>query len=340
MRKILLSLGFAISFFGILAFSKSYFTPIYFEVPKGFPKPLYDFKNNPLTKEGFQLGRKLFYDPIMSKDSTISCSSCHLQQTGFTHVDHDLSHGIDGKIGTRNSLTLQNLAWSKSFMWDGGVNHLDVQAIAPITSEVEMNESLENVVTKLNNNKKYQELFYKTFGTKKITGQLTLKVISQFVVSLTTSNSKYDKVIRKEEKFTEMEQKGYNLFKQNCASCHKEPLFSSNDFKNNGLQIDITLNDFGRMKITQNPKDSLLFKVPTLRNIEFTFPYMHDGRFKNLNEVIKHYNSGIQKSKTLSKELLMPLNLSDNQRIELVSFLKTLTDNEFLFNPKYSFPKK
>lgn len=340
MRKILLSLGFAISFFGILAFSKSYFTPIYFEVPKGFPKPLYDFKNNPLTEEGFQLGRKLFYDPIMSKDSTISCSSCHLQQTGFTHVDHDLSHGIDGKIGTRNSLTLQNLAWSKSFMWDGGVNHLDVQAIAPITSEVEMNETLGNVVTKLNNNKEYQELFYMTFGTKKITGQLTLKAISQFVVSLTTSNSKYDKVIRKEEKFTEMEQKGYNLFKQNCASCHKEPLFSSNDFKNNGLQIDITLNDFGRMKITQNPKDSLLFKVPTLRNIEFTFPYMHDGRFKTLNEVIKHYNSGIQKSKTLSKELLIPLNLSDNQRIELVSFLKTLTDNEFLFNPKYSFPKK
>lgn len=340
MRKILLLLGFSISIFGILAFERSYFTPIYFEVPKGFPKPLYDFKNNPLTEEGFQLGRKLFYDPIMSKDSTISCSSCHLQQTGFTHVDHDLSHGIDGKIGTRNSLTLQNLAWSKTFMWDGGINHLDVQAIAPITSEVEMNETLENVVTKLNNNKEYQELFYKTFGAKKITGQLTLKAISQFVVSLTTSNSKYDKVIRKEEKFTEMEQKGYNLFKQNCASCHKEPLFSSNDFKNNGLQIDITLNDFGRMKITQNPKDSLLFKVPTLRNIEFTFPYMHDGRFKNLNEVIKHYNSGIQKSKTLSKELLIPLNLSDNQRIELVSFLKTLTDNEFLFNPKYSFPKK
>jgi cytochrome c peroxidase len=154
-----------------------------------------------------------------------------LQQTGFTHVDHDLSHGIDGKIGTRNSLTLQNLAWSsKNFMWDGGVNHLDVQAIAPITSEVEMNETLENVVHKLNNNKEYQELFQKAFGSKKITGQLTLKAISQFVVSLTTSNSKYDKVVRKEEKFTEMEQKGYDLFKINCASCHKEPLFASNAF--------------------------------------------------------------------------------------------------------------
>ncbi len=340
MNKIWKIVCFGVLFFSVLGFSNLDFSPIYFDIPKGFPKPVYDFKNNPLTEEGFQLGRKLFYDPILSKDSTISCASCHLQQTGFTHVDHDLSHGIDGKIGTRNSLTLQNLAWSKTFMWDGGVNHLDVQAIAPITSEVEMNETLENVVNKLNSNVEYQELYQKAFGTKKITGQLTLKAISQFVLSLTTSNSKYDKVIRKEEKFTEMEQKGYDLFKQNCASCHTEPLFTNHDFKNNGLPIDATLNDFGRMKITQNPKDSLLFKVPTLRNIEFTFPYMHDGRFKTLNEVIKHYNFGIQKSKTLSKELQTPLNLSDNQRVELVSFLKTLTDKEFLFDKKYGFQKK
>ncbi len=325
--------------FGILAFSESYFTPFYFDVPKGFPKPAYDFKNNPLTEEGFELGRKLFYDPILSKDNTISCASCHLQQTGFTHVDHDLSHGINGKIGTRNSLTLQNLAWSKNFMWDGGVNHLDVQAIAPITSEVEMDETLENVIQKLNSNSDYQNLFERAFGTKKITGQLTLKAISQFVVSLTTANSKYDKVLRKEEKFTKMEQKGYNLFQKHCVSCHTEPLFASNEFKNNGLTIDPTLNDFGRMKITQNPNDSLKFKVPTLRNIEFTFPYMHDGRFKTLNEVVKYYNSGIQKSKTLAKELQKPMNLSDNERVELISFLKTLTDKEFLFNPKYGFPK-
>ena len=314
-------------------------TPEYIDIPKNWPKPIYDFKNNPLSKEGFELGRQLFYDPILSKDNTISCASCHLQATGFTHVDHDLSHGIDGKIGTRNSLTLQNLAWSKTFMWDGGVNHLDVQALAPISSEVEMNESLENVIAKLQQSEKYQELFYKAFGTKNITGQLTLKSISQFVVSLTTSNSKYDKVVRKEVKFTKMEQKGYDLFKKYCASCHKEPLLTSNSFENNGLTLDTTLNDFGRMKITQNSKDSLKFKVPTLRNIEFTFPYMHDGRFKTLNEVVKHYNSGIQKSKTLSKPLQKPMNLSDNERTELVTFLKTLTDKEFLFNSKYSYPK-
>ena len=314
-------------------------TPKYIDIPKNWPKPVYDFKNNPLTEEGFLLGRKLFYDPILSKDNTISCASCHLQATGFTHVDHDLSHGIEGKIGTRNSLTLQNLAWSKTFMWDGGVNHLDVQALAPITSEVEMNETLENVIIKLQHSEKYQELFYRAFGTKKITGQYTLKAITQFIVSLTTSNSKYDKVIRKEEKFTEMEQKGYDIFKQYCTSCHKEPLLTNNCFKNNGLPIDKDLKDIGRMKITQNSRDSLLFKVPTLRNIEFTFPYMHDGRFKTLNEVVKHYNSGVLKSSTLSKELLIPMNLSDNQRTELVSFLKTLSDKDFLFNQKYSYPK-
>lgn len=330
-------------FFLSIAISYSFFyintNPICFKSPKYFPKPIYSFSKNPLTEEGFQLGRNLFYDPILSKDNTISCSSCHLQATGFTHVDHDLSHGIEGKIGTRNSLTLQNLAWSKYFMWDGGVNHLDMQALAPITSEVEMNESLQNVVDKLQNSEKYSDLYLKAFGTNKITGQLTLKAISQFVVCLQTSNSKYDKVIRHEEKFTEIEQKGYDLFKTNCASCHQEPLFTNNSFQNNGLSIDETLNDFGRMKITKNQKDSLKFKVPTLRNVQFTYPYMHDGRFKTLNEVVKHYNSGIQKSKTLSEKLQKPMNLSDNERTEIVAFLKTLTDKEFLFNPRFSYPK-
>ncbi|MFT5753827.1 MAG: cytochrome c peroxidase [Flavobacterium sp.] len=339
MKKITQLLGFGILFFGIYSFSKWYSTPIYLDIPKDWPKPVYDFSKNPLTEEGFQLGRNLFYDPILSRDNTISCASCHLQQTGFTHVDHDLSHGIEGRIGIRNSMTLMNLAWSKAFMWDGGVNHLEVQFIHPITSEVEMDETMENVVKKLQELPKYQELYKKAFGTNKITGQLTLKALSQFVVMLTTSNSKYDKVVRKEEKFTEMEQKGYNLFKQHCASCHKEPLFTSDSFENNGLAIDTTLNDFGRMRITQNVKDKQKFKVPTLRNAQFTFPYMHDGRFKNLNDVIKHYNSGIIKSKTLSKQLKKPMNLYDDERTELVAFLKTLTDKEFLFNPRFSYPK-
>jgi len=339
MKKSLMILSVAILIVGTLSFSIKFNTPIYIDIPKNWPKPVYNFKNNLLTEEGFQLGRELFYDPILSKDNTISCASCHLQQTGFTHVDHDLSHGIAGRIGTRNSLTIQNLAWSQNFMWDGGVNHLDVQAIAPITSDVEMAETLENVVNKLHQSEKYQDLFFKAFGTKKITGQLTLKAISQFVVSLTTSNSKYDKVMRKEAEFTEREQHGYDLFKTNCASCHKEPLFAIDDFKSNGLPLDQDLKDFGRMKITMNKKDSLLFKVPTLRNVQFTFPYMHDGRYKNLTEVIKHYNSMVNNN-TISKELKKPMKLSDNDRVDLLLFLTTLTDKEFLFNPRFGFPKK
>jgi cytochrome c peroxidase len=314
-------------------------TPIYFEVPKGWPKPQYDFKKNPLTEEGFQLGRKLFYDPILSRDNTISCASCHLQQTGFTHVDHELSHGIDGKIGTRNSLALMNLAWSKDFMWDGGVNNLEVQPLNPITSSLEMDETLDHVVQKLQENMNYPALFQKAFGTSKITGQLTLKALSQFVVMLQSSNSKYDKVVRNEVVFTEQEQKGYGLFKNHCATCHQEPLFTSDKFEYNGLSIDTTLNDFGRMKITQKKEDSLRFKVPTLRNIQFTSPYMHDGRFKTLMEVIKHYNT-LSSNKLLPKELANPMKLTDNDRVDLMAFLVCLTDKEFLFNKRFGYPKE
>ena len=322
-----------------LAFSNQFTTPLYLEVPKDWPQPKYDFKKNPLTEEGFQLGRHLFYDPIISLDSTISCASCHLQQTGFTHVDHQLSHGIEGKIGTRNSLALINLAWNKDFMWDGGVNNLEVQPINPITNPVEMDEKLENVIVKLQASEKYRVLFTKAFGDDKVTSQRLLKALAQFTVMLKSSNSKYDRVMRKEEQYNKREQRGYDLFKTNCASCHKEPLFSDDKFEKNGLAIDSTLNDVGRIKITNKKEDYLRFKVPTLRNIQFTFPYMHDGRFKTLTEVVKHYNS-LGHDKNLPKELGKPMNLSDNDRVDLVLFLTTLTDKEFLFDKRFSFPRE
>ena len=321
-----------------LSFAIKIGTPIYLEIPKGWPKTKYDFSKNPLTEEGFQLGRKLFYDPILSRDNTISCASCHLQATGFTHVDHELSHGIEGKIGTRNSLALMNLAWSENFMWDGGINHLDVQPINPITSPVEMDETLANVVVKLQKSENYPQLFEQAFGDSKITGQHLLKALSQFVVMLKSCNSKYDKVMRKEAEFTEKEKNGYRIFKANCASCHKEPLFAGDKFERNGLTMDTTLNDIGRERITNKIEDRMRFKVPTLRNIQFTTPYMHDGRFKKLSEVIKHYNS-LGNDKSLPKQLKKPMNLNDNERVDLLAFLHTLTDLEFLFDPKYSFPK-
>jgi cytochrome c peroxidase len=322
-----------------LAFSNQFTTPIYFEVPKGWPQPQYDFNKNPLTEEGFQLGRHLFYDPIISRDSTISCSSCHLQQTGFTHVDHDLSHGIDGRTGTRNSLALINLAWNKSFHWDGGVNNLEVQPINPIASPAEMDEKLEKVVTKLQQSQKYKALFANAFGDEKITSQRLLKALAQYTMSLKSSNAKYDKVMRNEATFSNQEQNGYALFKKHCASCHTEPLFSSNRFERNGLAADTTLHDLGRMKITQKQDDYRRFKVPTLRNIQFTFPYMHDGRFKTLTEVIRHYNS-LAEDKNLPRELSKPMRLSDKDRIDLVAFLQTLTDKEFLFNKRFGYPKE
>lgn len=336
--RLLNSVLLGVTLLACLAFAIKSTTPIYFNTPKTWPKPHYDFSKNALSEEGFQLGRKLFYDPILSKDSTISCASCHLQATGFTHVDHALSHGIEGRIGTRNSLALVNLAWGKSFMWDGGVNHLDMQPLNPITSPDEMNETLENVVAKLQKSEKYPKLFESAFGDLKITGQKVLKALSQFELLLVSANSKYDKVRRGEEKFTQREQRGYELFRANCASCHNEPLFTSDAYQYNGLTVDTTLNDFGRTKISGDNKDRLKFKVPTLRNVQFTFPYMHDGRFKTLTEVIKHYNT-LGKDKSLPKPLAQPLQLSDNDRTDLLLFLKTLTDLEFLFDPRFSFPR-
>ncbi len=311
-----------------------------FYVPKNWPKPVYNFKNNPLTKEKVFLGRNLFYDPILSRDNSVSCASCHSPFNAFTHVDHNLSHGIEDRIGTRNSPTLMNLAWHQSFMWDGAINHLDMQALAPISHPDEMNEKIENVVLKLNQSKKYKSLFFNAFGDSIATGEKTLKAISQFMLTLISANSKYDLVKQHSAKFTIQEKNGYKLFQKHCASCHQEPLFTNLQFENNGLKIDPKLNDVGRMKISQNPKDSMKFKVPTLRNIEFSFPYMHDGRFKKLNQVLNHYTNEIQKSSTLAESLRDPIVLTSNEKVDIIAFLLTLSDKEFLFNPAHGFPRE
>jgi cytochrome c peroxidase len=327
---------FVISFLIIIVLSFKTIDDL-FVVPKNFPKPVYDFSNNPLSAEKIALGKALFYDPILSKDNTISCSSCHLSYTAFTHTDHNVSHGIDNRIGVRNAPALMNLAWNKYFMWDGAVHHLDMQALAPISNHDEMDETIENVVIKLQHSDKYKTLFFKAFGDSILTGENTLKSIAQFMVTLVSANSKYDKVIRKEAgyTFTENELRGYKLFKQNCANCHTEPLFTNNEFENNGLIPDKLLNDIGRVKISQNPNDSFKFKVPSLRNVELSYPYMHDGRFPNLQMVLFHYTEDIHQSATLSNQLKKKIVLSESDKNNLTVFLKTLTDEEFLQNPKF-----
>lgn len=308
-----------------------------FQVPKGWQKPAYDFSKNPLSAERVELGRTLFYDPILSKDNTISCSSCHLSYTAFAHTDHTLSHGIKDKIGIRNAPALMNLAWRKNFMWDGAINHLDMQSLAPITHPDEMGETMENVVSKLQNSKLYPSLFAQAFGDSLVTGERTLKAISQFMLTLVSADSKYDKVMKGEATFNPYETRGYTLFKTHCSSCHREPLFTSDDFENNGLEPDTTLHDGGRIRITKRKEDSLKFKVPSLRNVEVTYPYMHDGRFPNLPMVLFHYTEGVYQSPTLSKELRQKIKLTEDDKRTIIAFLKTLTDEGFLRNPKFQY---
>jgi cytochrome c peroxidase len=307
------------------------------EYPDYFPQPAYNFKNNPLSEETIELGRVLFYDPILSRDNTISCASCHSPYNSFAHSDHDLSHGIDDQIGNRNAPALFNLAWQSTFMWDGAINNLDMQALAPISHPMEMDESIQNIVLKLQQKEIYPGLFKKAFGDTLITGEYVLKALSQFQLTLISANSKYDHIKKGEDKFNEQESRGYDLFKRNCNSCHTEPLFSNYSFANNGLIVDTTLNDFGKYVITRQSKDSLLFKVPSLRNLKFTSPYMHDGRFKKLNEVLNHYISGIIKTETLDSLLGDPIELSSNDKADVLAFLLTLNDTDFVFNPKHQF---
>ena len=305
-------------------------------VPDGWPVPVYNFSNNPLTADGFTLGRHLFYDPILSADNTISCGSCHQQFAAFSHSGHDVSHGINGLLGTRNSPAIQNINWLPAFMHDGGVNHIEVMPLAPITNPVEMDETMNNVISKLSSSSKYKQLFTKAYGNDMVNSQRIFKAIAQFMGTMYSYNSKYDKVKASKENFTAQEQSGYNLFVQKCASCHKEPLFSDFNYRNNGLSVNLALNDSGRAHITGNASDRYKFKTPSLRNIEKTAPYMHDGRFFTLDQCLNHYVSGIVSSPTLDPLLVGGINLSTQDKIDLIAFLKTLTDTKFLTDSRYS----
>lgn len=307
----------------------SFYDIAYFQRPPHFPEPIEQFALH-ANAEQINLGRRLFYDPILSRDSTISCSSCHLSFTAFSHTDHDLSHGIEGRIGLRNSPALMNLAWSKSLMWDGAIHHLDMQALAPISHPDEMGENIAHVLEKLQGQPSYVAQFKNAFGAEEITGEYLLKAFSSFLVTLVSSHSKYDQVKLEQATFTPQEEKGYHLFQQHCNRCHQEPLFTNYTFQSNGLPIDTTLQDYGRMRITGKKEDSLLFKVPTLRNIQYSKPYMHDGRFRNLAQVMKHYASNPQCSGPLSA----------NDQVDIIAFLHTLSDSTFVFNPKFISPRE
>jgi cytochrome c peroxidase len=294
--------------------------------------------DNPLIEERVSLGQKLFQDPAFSKDNSISCLACHNPEKGFSDPRR-FSIGIHGDPGTRNSMTLLNLAWKKSFFWDGRATSLRQQVLMPVQEHDEMDESLANVANKLSSNSAYPPLFEKAFGSPKINPEKIALALEQFILTLTSYRSKFDLAMAGLTKLTPEEQRGFELFMTeyeprmgqrgaDCFHCHGGSLFTDSQFHNNGL--DVSSADPGRAKVTGRDADLGKFSTPTLRNVALTAPYMHDGRFKTLEEVIEHYSSGVQRSPTLDPNLAKHptegIQLSSPDKKALVAFLKTLTD--------------
>ena len=314
-------------------------TPLTLNTPPGFPPPNPIFRDNPLTKEGVELGRTLFYDGRLSKDGLVSCGSCHQPFAAFATFDHDFSHGIDNQFTTRNAPGLFNLAWHRELHWDGGINHLEVQPLAPITATNEMGEDLSNILKKLNADSKYRAMFRAAFGEPEATSQRMLKALSQFMGMIVSSDSKYDKVKAGKSNFTQAEASGYAIFKVKCVSCHQEPLFTDLSYRNTGMPLHPIIKDMGRMRITGLATDSLKFKVPSLRNVALTGPYGHDGRFYSLSAVIDHYRSGFKAGPTVDPLLRAGLSISNNEKSDLLQFLSTLTDTTFTKDPRFTEPR-
>ena len=310
--------------------------------------------DNPLTNEGVKLGRMLFYEKMLSGDGTMSCSSCHAQATGFSDTNR-FSIGILGLPGGRQAMTTTNMLWNTNqFFWDGRANLLRDQSIMPIQDSLEMHETLPNVVSKLSNSQMYRNQFFRAFGNSRITSEKISLALEQFMNSIISNNSKFDKEERGEYTYTASEQRGKDLFYTeynaffpatsgaDCAHCHSGANFENDRYMNNGLDSDADMQDDGRMKVTMNSSDKGKFKVTSLRNIALTSPYMHDGRFSTLEEVIDHYNSGLVHSSTIDPALeatrATGLFLTPQDKVDLVNFLKTLTDIEMTNDKRYSSP--
>jgi cytochrome c peroxidase len=309
------------------------------EVPVGFSNPLYKFEDNPLTQEGFELGRKLFYDGRLSVDNLHPCSSCHQQIAAFGTFEHDRSHGVYDSHTLRNAPVLFNLAWSPNLHWDGEFTSLKDEVAQPINGHIEMGESLEGVINKIKDDKDYQEMFRKVYRYPFIRPEYILKALAQFTGYMVSADSKYDRYKKGTATFTVQEENGYQLFKVNCAVCHREPMFTDYSFRNIGLPVDNFLNDYGRMRVTNKKEDSLKFKVPTLRNVYISSNYMHDGRFNTLAQCINHYRTGVQQSSTLDPLLTNGITLTNTQATDIAVFLRTLTDSAFLKDPRFSKPQ-
>jgi len=320
--------------------------PFELNIPSHFPQVMLP-GDNPLTREGVALGEQLFFDRILSADGTQSCASCHQSASAFADGGKRRSTGVDGLEGKRNAMPLFNLAWARSMTWDGKRTRIRDQAIAPIQDEREMHLSLEKAVAKLEADAAYPGLFERAFGSPGVSAPRLGLALEQFLLTLISADSKFDRALRRQEALTPQETRGLELFitefdpargklGADCFHCHGGNLFTDNEFKNNGLAalFPALETDLGRGEVTGKASDSDKFKVPSLRNIAATAPYMHDGRFATLADVIAHYAGGVKPSATLDPNLAKHpdggVRLPPEDRLALEAFLLTLTDASFL----------
>ena len=319
-------------------------TPYILAVPQGFPQPILAI-DNPFTNEGVALGRKLFYDPILSLDRSLNCASCHNPSRAFSDSSQ-FSLGVNNQTGVRNSQALINLAFQPHFFWDGRAQSLEEQILDPVQNPIEMHLPWKIAVQRLNDNKAYQLLFQKAFNQLNVDSQLVVKALAQFVRTLISgSNSKFDRYLRGEVNLTLSELNGFSIFnteKGDCFHCHSAQggrLFTDRSFHNNALDFEAA--DRGRELVTGNINDRGKFLTPTLRNIAFTAPYMHDGRFQTMEQVVEHYNSGgipSQFADPLMKYQGVGLGLTNQEKTDLINFLKTLSDSSFTTNVAFLEP--
>ena len=310
------------------------------EIPADFPALAFDRDKNPVTVNGVALGKKLFYEGRLSRNNSISCGFCHIQENAFTHHGHPVSHGIDNRLGIRNASPIQNMAFLRNYTWDGVSHNLDERALVPITTDFEMDSSMPEVVGKLNADANYKKLFKAAFGDENITGERVLKAISQFMVTMVSADSKYDRVLKGKTAFTAEENEGYQLFRNNCAICHSGALFTDESFRNTGMYYNAQYNDRGRYSVTLDWNDNMKFRVPSLRNVEYTAPYMHDGRFTTLEAVLNFYSDQVENQPNLDpllkKDGHVGIRMNPSEKQYIIAFLKTLTDQNFITNKAFA----
>jgi cytochrome c peroxidase len=316
-----------------------------------FPK-LPQSTSNPVTVEGAELGRHLFYDPILSGDSTMSCSSCHKQEYAFSDGPKRFSEGRNKELMKRNTLALFNLAYYPGLFWDGRAASLEEQVFHPVRTESELNLKWEIVVKRISRSSFYKKKFRAAFGKSTIDSTLIARSLAQFLRTLISSNSKYDKALRKEASLSPDELEGYEIVNDmtrgGCVHCHttdQDALGTILDFSNNGLDMITDVNaysDKGLGEFTKNQKDNGKFKIPSLRNILFTAPYMHDGRFKTIEEVVNFYSEEVKSCVNIDNRMEFAHQggpkLNAHEKRKVIAFLKTLSDSSFITNPEYANP--